>query len=191
LRGGRLAEHCHARGPQRSACQWMRAIRPSVRRGCGAARAAARMRVAGCSSPLTLVRSRSPSASAKSMRRRCGAGPALIRKRKRYSPSTGQKARRGNTLRARCLRTPGGRIQQVAVALAEGVVHLDHDSAQRTVLRDGSTRSSRLERRSPDARVAVQPDLARGVRDALGCEHSSSQASCVAAALAVVAVPES
>jgi hypothetical protein len=57
------------------------------------------------------------------------------------APSTGQNGETWNTLAA-CSSRPRRAVEQVAVAFAEGVVHLDDDGAQRRRRRGGSTRSS-------------------------------------------------
>jgi hypothetical protein len=83
-------------------------------------------------------------------------------------------------------------VQQVAVPLAKGVVDLDDDGAQAAVGAVAVPETHGLEGVAPHARVAVQPDLARRVVNALGLQQAIEPGQGAAlrgrAAIAVVGV---
>ena len=81
-----------------------------------------------------------------------------------------------------------GRVQQVAVALAKGVVDLDHDGAQAAVLPVAIPEADRLEGVAQHARIGVQPEFAVGVFHAFAPKQSVEPGHGVVAAVAVVAV---
>ena len=76
-------------------------------------------------------------------------------------------------LRARALQlgAKARRVQHIAVALAKGVVHFHHHGAQALIRTVAVPKTHGLEGKAQHARVAVQPDFAIGVGNALGCQQ--------------------
>ena len=90
------------------------------------------------------------------------------------------------------------RVQQIAVALAKGVVHLHHDGTQAAALVIGSAvavpEAHRLEGKAQHARVAVQPHFAGGILNAFAVQQlvqpGNGTTLCGRAAIAVVGFEE-
>ena len=65
------------------------------------------------------------------------------------------------------LRAEARVIQQITVALAEGVVDLDHDGAQAAVGAVAVPETHRFEREAPHPGVAMQPDFTIRIQHAM------------------------
>ena len=85
-------------------------------------------------------------------------------------------------------RAKNGFVEQVAMALAKGVVHLNHDGAQGAVGTVAIPKADGFEGVAKHARVAVQPDFARGVVDAFAMQQFVKPSQCICAAVAMVFV---
>lgn len=83
-----------------------------------------------------------------------------------------------------------GAVQQIAMALAEGVVHLGHHRRQRAVGAVGVPEAHGLEGVAPHARQGVQPDLAIGIVHAGLGQQALEPGQAVGAAIAVVGIVE-
>ena len=84
------------------------------------------------------------------------------------------------------------RVQQIAMPLTKGVMHLGHDGGQLAVCLVAIPKAHRLEGVAPDARKGLQPNFAVGVLHAFLLQHlgdpSQSAALCGTAAIAVVGI---
>ena len=80
------------------------------------------------------------------------------------------------------------RVEQVAVTLTKGVVHLNHDGPQRAVCAVAVPKTHGLEGVTQHARVGVQPDFALRIGNALGQQERIEPGQAIAAAVTVVAV---
>ncbi len=80
--------------------------------------------------------------------------------------------------------------EQIAVALAEGVVHLGHDGGQRAVCTMGVPETHRVEHQAQHARIGVKPHLALRVADAFAGQQVIEPFQRVGAAVAVVTIEE-